>query len=405
MAIASFWVQLFLALGWAMYVLYLPQLAAQAGIAKSFVPWLLIADQLVFAVMDWTLGVAADKVAPVLERLANAIVLVSLLSCLAFLALPFVAPSGSPALFVALTLAWSATSSALRAPPLVMLARHVPGPAQPWAAGLFMMGLGVAATLSPFLARGLAGIDPRWPFALSALALAAATIVMTRAIRSNPNPPPAPAAPGDPLRRAPVPLFLLAVALLGLGFQVHAVLNSAPAYLRFVKPEELPQFLPVFFVGFVLLILPATFLAERLGGLATMAIGAAVSGIAAVLVPAAGSLATLAAIQFVAGAGWGCVMMSALAAALAMGRTGREGFVAGGLWSLLALATLTRIAMVIAQVPQQPGWKPFLAWAPGALWLTAGLLLVAVAGATRGEPGARPEPHTAANGSRTRTPP
>jgi len=380
-ALASFWVQLFLALGWAVYVLYLPQLAAQAGLAKALVPWLLFADQLIFAVTDWALGVAADKLSPVLERLANAVLLVALASSLAFLALPFVAPAGSPALFVAITVLWSATSSALRAPPLVMLARHVPGPSQPWAAGLFMMGVGVTAMASPFLARWLAGIDARWPFALSAVALAAATVVMTRAIRANPNPPPPPAEAGDPLRNAPVPLFLLAVALLGLGFQVHAVLNTVPAYLRFAKTADLPMLLPVFWIGFNLLILPATFLASRMGGLATMALGAAASGVAAALMPFAGSLTTLLAIQFVAGAGWGCVMMSAFAAALAMGRTGREGFVAGALWSLLAVATLTRIAMVIAQVPQQPEWKPLLAWAPGALWLTAGLLLASTTGA------------------------
>ncbi len=77
-------------------------------------------------------------------------------------------------------------------------------------------------------------------------------------------------------------------------------------------------------------------------------------------------------------------MMSALAAALAMGRTGREGFVAGALWSLLAIAAFTRIALVIAQVPQQPAWKPLLAWAPGAMWLTAGLLLVAASASSRG---------------------
>lgn len=70
-------------------------------------------------------------------------------------------------------------------------------------------------------------------------------------------------------------------------------------------------------------------------------------------------------------------MMSAVAAALAMGRTGREGFVCGALWSLFAVAAFTRLALVIAQVPQAPAWQPVLAWAPGALWLTAGLLLAA----------------------------
>ncbi len=137
--------------------------------------------------------------------------------------------------------------------------------------------------------------------------------------------------------------------------------------------------MPVFWIGFNLLILPASFATKRLGGMAMMAVGSAVGGLAAVATSMAGSLPVLVGAQFFAGAGWGCVMMSALAAALAMGRTGREGFVTGALWSLLAVAAFTRIALVIAQVPQQSAWKPLLAWAPGTLWLTAGLLLVAAA--------------------------
>lgn len=383
MAFASLWVQLFLALGWTVYVIFLPKLAAQAGIAKDLIPWLLLADQLIFAVMDWTLGTAADKVAGAMEKLANGIALVSLVSCGAFLLLPLVAPAGSPLLFVAVTVVWSATSSALRAPPLVLIGRHVPGPSQPWAAGLFMLGIGLAGSVAPYLSVALRNADPRLPFALSSIALAAATIVMTRAIRANPTPAPEAAQAGDPLRGHPVVMFLFATAMLGLGFQIHFALNAAPHFLRFAKPADLEYLMPVFWIGFNLLILPASFATKRIGGLAMMAIGSAVGGLAAAVVATAGSLPVLVVAQFVAGAGWGCVMMSALAAALAMGRTGREGFVTGALWSLLAVATLTRIALVIAQVPQNSQWKPVLAWLPGAMWLTAGLLLVTAAYSSR----------------------
>ena len=85
MAAASLWVQLFLALGWTVYVIYLPQLAAQAGLPKEHVPWLLLLDQAIFAAMDWTLGTMADRMAGLAGRLANAILFASLLSCGAFL--------------------------------------------------------------------------------------------------------------------------------------------------------------------------------------------------------------------------------------------------------------------------------------------------------------------------------
>ncbi len=379
MAFAGLWVQLFLALGWTVYVIYLPQLAAQAGLAKQWVPWLLLADQLVFAVMDWTMGTMADRMAGAVEKLANTVVFVTLLSCGAFILLPLVAPAGSPALLIAVTVVWSASSSALRAPPWVLIGRHTPGPAQPWASALFLLGVGIAGAVAPYLAVTLRNADPRLPFVLSSIALAAATVVMTRAIRSNPNPAPREPQAGDPLRGKPVVLFLAAIAFLGLGFQVHFALNAAPNFLRFAKPADLEYLMPVFWIGFNLLILPASFATKRLGGMAMMAVGSAVGGLAAVATSMAGSLPVLVGAQFFAGAGWGCVMMSALAAALAMGRTGREGFVTGALWSLLAVAAFTRIALVIAQVPQQSAWKPLLAWAPGTLWLTAGLLLAAAA--------------------------
>ena len=285
MAFAGLWVQLFLALGWTVYVIYLPQLAAQAGLAKQWVPWLLLADQLIFAVMDWTMGTMADRMAGAVERLANTVVFVTLLSCGAFILLPLVAPAGSPALLVAVTVIWSASSSALRAPPWVLIGRHTPGPAQPWASALFLLGIGIAGAVAPYLAVTLRGADPRLPFALSSIALAAATVVMTRAIRANPNPAPREPQAGDPLRGKPVVLFLVAIAFLGLGFQVHFALNAAPNFLRFAKPADLEYLMPVFWIGFNLLILPASFATKRLGGMAMMAVGCAVGGLAAVPPP------------------------------------------------------------------------------------------------------------------------
>ena len=124
-------------------------------------------------------------------------------------------------------------------------------------------------------------------------------------------------------------------------------------------------------------------LRRRLGGIAAFALGSALGGVGAVLATSAGSLPLLVTAQFVAGAGWGIAISRAAAAALAMGRTGREGFVSGALWSLLAVAAFTRIALVIAQVPQDGTWKPVLAWMPATLWIAAGLLVLAAATASR----------------------
>lgn len=54
--------QLMLALSWTVYVVFLPALAAQAGLPPAAVPLLLMADQAVFLVADYASGVASDRV-------------------------------------------------------------------------------------------------------------------------------------------------------------------------------------------------------------------------------------------------------------------------------------------------------------------------------------------------------
>ena len=177
-------VQFFFAATWIVYVLYLPQLAAQAGIPKGAVAWILMADQLVFVFADYASGVAADRVARTMGRIGLWVLGATLVSCVAFLALPFVAPGASPTTFIALTMLWAVTSSALRAPPLALVGKYAAKPSQPILVGLSLLGLGVANAFQPYLGLSLRGIDPRIPFALSSAALALVTIGLVAAERA-----------------------------------------------------------------------------------------------------------------------------------------------------------------------------------------------------------------------------
>src|SRR6185503_13895215 len=85
----------------------------------------------------------------------------------------------------------------------------------------------------------------------------------------------------EPLQR--IALFYAAFLVMALGFQVHFALNSAPQYLRFAGPGELPWLMPVFWIGFQVGMLPASRFTKRLGTLPVMALAAA-----------SGALATLA---------------------------------------------------------------------------------------------------------------
>ena len=382
-------VQFFLALSWTVYVVYLPQLAAQVGIPKSAVIGLLMLDQLVFLVADYACGVASDRMARLNGRIGPAVLAATLLSCGAFLLLPLVAPGGSAAVFVGLTVVWSISSSALRAPPMNLIGRYAAKPSQPTLVALAMLGLGLAAALSPYLGVALRDIDPRWPFVLASVSLAAVTLGIVAAERalqaghSAAHGGPAAAQAGSPATSRPLPLpwqaCLLAALLAAAAFQLHVFLNSTPLYLRHATAADLQHLAPVFWVGFNLGLWPASVATRRHGGVTVMGTAGLVAACAAGLALSAGSLDVLLVAQGLAGVAWAGVLMSAFAAALALGHTGQEGRFSGALSSVLAGATLLRMAAVAAGASSWPASETprlALSWAPVLLWAMAGTLLL-----------------------------
>ncbi|MFN9490999.1 MAG: MFS transporter [Betaproteobacteria bacterium] len=366
--------QLFFTLTWTVYVIFLPQLVVQAGLPKSAVIWILLIDQLVFVFADWAMGAKADRAARVVGRLGPMIGLVTLVSAIAFLLLPFAAPQGSPLLLLALTLVWTVTSSALRAPPLVLIGKYAAAGARPWLSASWLFGLGMAGALAPYLTLQLRDMDPRLPFALSAIAVAVAAWGMAWAERHLASE--APAVTPLPAKPLPISAFLLVVALAALGFQIHFALNSAPLYLRHATPADLGQLMPLFWVGFNLAMLPLTWVIRRHGDFRVMAAGAMVGVIAAIASAQAPGLQALIAAQIIAGAAWAAILFGAFGAAMALGHTGREGFSSGGMHAMFALAALLRIGVVALQLNQQPDFAASLTLMPALCWGLAALLLV-----------------------------
>jgi len=377
-------VQLLFTTTWTVYVIFLPALAARVGIPAGDVTLILLLDQAIFVGTDLAMGVAADRVARVVGRLGYFILAVTLVSCAAFLLLPFVAePDAGAPIFLVFAILWSATSSALRAPPLVLIGKYAAKPAQPLLASLSLFGLGIAGALAPYLTMALKDWDPRIPFVVSSLTLELATVGIVWAERRlaagaapSAETPPAPAGPA--LSR-PAVFFFVAAALLGIGFQIHFVFNSAPLYLRFAKPPELAYLMPAFWIGFSLLMLPASWATRRVGGLVVMGAGAILGAVAARLGAVADSLGLEVVVQLLTGGAWGLVLMSATAAALAVGRTGREGKVTGALFAGLALAAFARIALVAAQLNKDERLQPAYGWTPSVVWALVGVVLVVFA--------------------------
>jgi hypothetical protein len=381
--------QLVFTLGWTTYVIFLPKLAAQVGIAPGAVILILMLDQAIFTVSDTAMGIAADKIASFVGRLGVFVGALTALSCAAFVALPFVAGTGPGAqiLFIVLILIWTVTSSALRAPPLTLLGKHRARPAIPFLSALAMLGYGLAGAVSPYLGVVLRNEDPRLPFVISGAVLLLTTLALSKVERGLAQETPRVSGPALPVKQfGRVPMFFVgSMVILSLGYQLHFSINSAPFFLRFATPDQLQWLLPVFWIGFNIAMFPASVIVKHRGGLIVMG-GAGLLGALAVLgAELAGNLNMLIVAQFVAGAAWGCMLMSAVSAALAIGETGSEGKVIGLVFSALALATFARMAAVAGGLQKLPEYAPLLQWAPVACWSVAGagLLVIAASRAQR----------------------
>lgn len=371
--------QFVFALGWTVYAIYLPQLVRDAGLPAQAVLWLLMLDQAIFTVSDFAMGVMADRMSRILGRLGRVVGLLTLLSSVAFAALPFVVGTGPAAapLLLTLTIVWTVTASALRAPPLMLLGKYAAKPAVPWLAALTLVGMGVASALAPYLGTALRTLDPKIPFLLASVAVAATAFGLSRVEHQlAAQAPSATVAPRQPSRAGLA--FVIAILVFGVGYQVHFALNSAPLFLRFAAPETLPMLMPVFWVGFNLMMFPASVATKKFGGFRVMGLAGLAGALALVVAPITNGLGYLVAAQFIAGAAWGALLMSAFSAAIAIGTTGAEGRVMGLMFSALALATFARIAAVAFDVKRDALVAAALPWLPAACWTAAGALLFAV---------------------------
>jgi len=366
-------VQFFFVTTWTAYVIYLPQLVAQAGIDRHWVPWILAADQVIFAVTDVVTGFWVDRMRAGIARLGGWILGATALSCAAFLAMPFA--GASPGLLLAAIAVWALTSSALRSPPWALLGRYAAKPSVPWLSTLVLTGTAIASGLAPYLGIALRGIDPKVPFLVSTVTLLVSVGVLVFAEkRISSGEQPKAEEPDSARNIGPV---FIALLVLAVGFQIHFSLNSAPRYLKFAPAAELQFLMPVFWVGFNLMMFPASMAVKRIGAADLLTLAAALGALGTLASAFAPGKDLLVLAQFVAGGCWGAACVAAYTAAVGFGRGGREGRFLGALFAVLALATFARLAISGAGLPAQPGFSGMLAWAPQACWLLGAMLLLA----------------------------
>lgn len=373
-------IQFFFFTTWIVYVVYLGELLEKVGIGKEYLVWFILLDQLIFALSDTAMGYAADKVEAAIGKLGGWIIGINLISCLAFLSLPYMADSSlsnAGWLFTILIVIWIATSSVLRAPPIVLLMKYSARSEVPSLAALSLLGLALGGAVSPYLGLHLKSIDPEIPFVLTSLTLFAVTLglvwVQKIAAKQKQQAPVTERKASTP--RFQIFVLLAASLLIGFGFQVHYFLNTKTQYLQFADQSWLVYLIPVFWIGFKLFAFPGAWAAKKYGAVNSM-LFAAIFGTAGLLTSSyASSLEVLIFGQLLAGAAWGVVFMAGISAALGMGSVGKEGLILGAWFGALSVAAVTRMVFVISGLKQSQSMLNFFQYLPYMLWALAAMLL------------------------------
>jgi predicted MFS family arabinose efflux permease len=375
-------VQMAAALSWTVYALFLPALAAKAGIAATWVPWILLADQLIFLLCDLAFGVAADRARDRLLPWALRLSALAAVSALVFMLIPHAAGNG--ALLIGLVFVWCVASSAARVPLFALLAKHAGQGQLAWLNNLVLLGGGVAAALAPYLTARLRGTDPTWPFIAASVGLLTALVLLPLLLRSARLEPSETTSSGAGASRSmgstaspasPWPLYL-GFALLALGAQLHTAINSAPAFLKFTHAAALEHWMPLFWVAFNLALLPAALIAKRMGEARVLLIGIVLGTLGLTLAARAPTLESLAFAQVISGFGWAFVIGSVFTLAMQAGRSGGEGRNTGWVLSLTTLAAVLRLGAVGAGLPKDATVGPLFITLPALLWAGALLLLL-----------------------------
>jgi Major Facilitator Superfamily len=378
MRIALFLLQLAFALTWTVYVIYLPALLAKVGIGKEWVPVILIVDQLLFAVSDITTGKALDRVERFSGRWGILIGLAIAGSAALFVCLPWLASTVPPSVFLVVLMAWVMLSSLARVPPLVILAKHTNAHGTSKAIAVYLLGIGLAGAVAPFLGVALKSVSPLLPFALASASLAAVALWCALAWRSQAEQPAA--AQGSPAPSVARGLGLLVVAALvmGIAIQMHTGLISAPRYTLLRSGIPLEWLMPVFWSAFSIVLWPVTFALARTQPRPLWLMSLSLGSVAFAFLWFTGwPLWLTITLQAMAGIAWGMAFMLLLDSAQRAGRSGLEGQWLGWLLAALAIATALRLAIAnglgsAAILTHLSGLQALVV----AAWVVAGLAVI-----------------------------
>jgi len=354
-------VQAILVLTWTVYALFLPVLAKQAGIPAHWVVWILVADQALFVITDWAAGVFADRLVAAAGRLGLAISVSALVSAGMLVSMPTLAGAGQKELLLGVIAVWAALSSFLRAPVFSLLGRMGGTSRKSGAVSLALLGVSIAGAIGPLVTSSLQKFDPRWSLGAASAALVVAGAFAMRIERQKV------VAKLSAAFTAWKPLLPLA----GIGFLVAMGMQLLTSFGAAGAPagSTVKDFwVPLFWIGFSVGLIPAARLKASAHGLRWCGGALAIGALAVVLGRIGASAAALIVLQLVAGAAWAIVLTGLLAAAMEVGQASGPGSSLGVILSAISLAAMTRLLIVALGVRAQVdvGWWTAAVWALGA---------------------------------------
>lgn len=246
-----------ISLVWIAYNLYIPQFLAQFGFPKEFAVGLLIAENLLAMGMEPVFGSLSDRsqrwVGSRFPFIAAGVVLSSAL----FLCLPAIAFFGASLSAVrwvlpAAAIAWALAMTVFRSPALALLGRYSPVAELPKAASILTLVGALIGAIAPQVNQFILSLGAIPTFVIGSIVLLlAATTLRLADQRVSPPPPQAEPAPSPSIAALCV-IFAVGIAT-SIGFGLVRSLLS------------LREVAVVFSIANIFLVLPAGFLAVKLG--------------------------------------------------------------------------------------------------------------------------------------------
>ncbi len=225
-------------LSWVMYRLYLPDLFAQAGLAKSVVGSVLLFEVAIAFVLEPLMGYGSDQLRYWTGTRFPLILGAVLLTAVMFFALPPIARLGPIAQSV-LPLAaviWAMAMAAFRSPILVMLAQCAIASDLPYAAGVLMAVGALAGRLIPLANDFWLSCGVGVTFAIGSIVLLIAIAILRQTL-----PPPAPSATTPPrLNPRHLMITLLRMVAVAIGVVWSGALFGALITALYTGVDQTP---------------------------------------------------------------------------------------------------------------------------------------------------------------------